>query len=102
MLLQCIGVKEAVEPQFLSGRLVPGACYLLCSDGFRHEVSKQEIREKIEEEVWEKVKSHNNQEGIMKGMNRALDRLISMSKSRGERDNISAILIQTMEEIQAC
>ncbi len=102
VLLQCIGVKEAVEPQFLSGRLVPGACYLLCSDGFRHEVSKQEIREKIEEEVWEQVKSHNNQEGIMKGMNRALDRLISMSKSRGERDNISAILIQTMEEIQAC
>lgn len=102
VLLQCIGVKEAVEPQFLSGKIVPGACYLLCSDGFRHEISRREMLESVEEEAWEPIKKQKAYKEIMAGMNKALDKLIVRSKSRGERDNISAILVQTMEEMPTC
>ena len=98
MLLQCIGVKEEVEPEFVSGKLVPGACYLLCSDGFRHEVSREEILTAVEEEAWEPVQNQQTESEIMNGMQMALDILIEKAKERGERDNISAILIQTLEE----
>lgn len=101
VLLQCIGVKEAVEPQFLSGKIVPGACYLLCSDGFRHEVSRQEMLEAVDEEAWEPIRRQKAYQEIMTGMNQALDALIGKNKSRGERDNISAILVQTVEEMPA-
>ena len=100
VLLQCIGVKEEVEPEFITGKLVPGACYLLCSDGFRHEISREEILEAIEEKVWEPVKMQRPESEIMSGMKTALDMLIEKTKERGERDNISAILIQTLEEVE--
>lgn len=102
VLLQCIGVKECVEPEFLTGKIVPGACYLLCSDGFRHEVSRQEMLESVEEKAWELIKKQKEYGEIMSGMNEAIDDLIEKNKSRGERDNISAILVQTMEEIESC
>lgn len=101
VLLQCIGVKEEVEPEFVSGKLVPGACYLLCSDGFRHEVSREEILAAVEEKAWEPVQNQQPENKIMDGMQAALDMLIEKAKERGERDNISGILIQTLEE-EAC
>lgn len=102
VLLQCIGVKEYVEPEFISGKIVSGACYLLCSDGFRHEVSRKEMLAAVEEKAWEPLQKQKSQDAIMSGMNEALDELIATNKNRGERDNISAILIQTMEEIESC
>lgn len=102
VLLQCIGVKEYVEPAFLTGKIVPGACYLLCSDGFRHEVSRKEMLAVVEEKAWEPLQKQKPQSEIMLGMNEALDELIALNKSRGERDNISAILVQTVEEIEVC
>lgn len=98
VLLQCIGVKEEVEPEFIAGNLVPGACYLLCSDGFRHEVSRDEILAVVEEMVWEPIRKQQPESEIKVGMNKALNMLIEKVKERGERDNISAILIQTLEE----
>ena len=98
VLLQCIGVKEEVEPEFIAGNLVPGACYLLCSDGFRHEVSRNEILAAVEKMAWEPVRKQQPENEIVTGMNKALNMLIEEAKTRGERDNISAILIQTLEE----
>lgn len=102
VLLQCIGVKDKVEPEFITGKLVAGACYLLCSDGFRHELSRQEMLEVVEEQVWELLKRQKQDEEMLSGMNEALDELIGRNKERGERDNISAILIQTMEVTEVC
>lgn len=102
VLLQCIGVKESVEPQFLTGRMIPGACYLLCSDGFRHEISRQEILETVKAQAWEQIREQKSYQEIMTGMNKVLDELIIRGKKRGEMDNISAILVQTLEEMQSC
>lgn len=102
VLLQCIGVKEAVEPEFIVGKLHPGACYLLCTDGFRHEVSREEILAAVEEKAWVPVQKQRPEDEIMSGMRSALDGLIEKVKKRRERDNISAILVQTLEEIEVC
>lgn len=84
VLLQCIGVTENVEPCFMSGEIIPDTCYLLCSDGFRHEISPSEI--------YQVCGPQNNM--TQKMMQDNLQSLIELNKQRGERDNISAILVR--------
>ena len=45
VLLQCIGSSEEVYPDFFFGEPKAGAVYMLCSDGFRHEITEAEIWE---------------------------------------------------------
>lgn len=42
MLLQCVGASKIVEPEIVFGNTQRGV-YMLCSDGFRHEITEQEI-----------------------------------------------------------
>lgn len=44
VLLQCMGVNQFFTPQYVTGMLKKGEAMLLCSDGFRHEVSDEEIQ----------------------------------------------------------
>ena len=46
MLLQCVGASEKVEPEIITGAARCGS-YMLCSDGFRHEISAEEIRQAL-------------------------------------------------------
>lgn len=85
VLLQCIGASNIVIPEFLGGKVPPDSTYLLCSDGFRHEISSEEIYEKLS------VKSVPFQHQMQQG----LYELVEMNKSRQERDNITAILIRS-------
>jgi serine/threonine protein phosphatase PrpC len=75
-------------PQFISGNVKQGATYLLCSDGFRHEINDREIYD-----MCRYIKGRTPEE-----IQGNLSRLIELDKSRGERDNISAILIQAGNE----
>ena len=61
-----------------------GMSLLLCSDGFRHEVSEQEIYEMLKPAA--AVDGQN--------MHDRLEQLIRLSMQRGERDNITAALIK--------
>lgn len=84
MLLQCIGASEVVEPQILTGRVVKGA-YMLCSDGFRHEITEREMYESLNPvNLINKKAMHSN-----------VKYLIEQVKSRQEKDNISVVLIKT-------
>ena len=47
MLLQCVGASTVVEPAFYFGNVVPNSVFVLCSDGFRHVVSDEEIFENL-------------------------------------------------------
>ena len=87
VLLQCIGASRIVEPVYYSGRVVPDECWLLCSDGFRHEISAQEIQEALRPES-------NRSEADME---HHLRTLVETDKDRMEQDNISAILIRTVK-----
>lgn len=85
VLLQCIGASPTVVPDFFVGTISPGSRYLLCSDGFRHEISPDEIYGML---------SPIGAPGYEQ-MKKGLDELVELNKSRQETDNITAILIQT-------
>lgn len=85
ILLQCIGASPGVEPEFYRGTVAPDTSYLVCSDGFCHEISAQEMFERLGPQVctnpavmW--------QNGIY---------LTDLAKQRKEQDNISLILVKT-------
>lgn len=84
VLLQCIGASKTVEPDFYQGKCMPGECYMLCSDGFRHRVTSEEISIAF-------APDNNSEEEKMR---QNIVRLIELNKQREETDNISAILIK--------
>ncbi|MBQ6574810.1 MAG: serine/threonine-protein phosphatase [Lachnospiraceae bacterium] len=84
MLLQCVGASRSIEPVVIYGKTEKGA-YMLCSDGFRHEISTREMYESLNPvNLINKNAMHSN-----------CRYLIDLVKSRKERDNISVILIKT-------
>lgn len=83
LLLQCIGASKVVEPQVICGYTEKGA-YMLCSDGFRHEITENEIYESLNPiNLMNKDAMHNNAKY-----------LIEQVKRRNEKDNISVLLIK--------
>lgn len=85
VLLQCVGASEEVYPDMFFGDVLTNAVYMLCSDGFRHEISSDEI--------FNEFQPNNllNQES----MDAASIRLIELNKQRQERDNITVALVRT-------
>lgn len=83
MLLQCVGASKTVEPEILYGDTERGV-YMICSDGFRHEITEDEIFESLKPiNLMNKAAMHNNSRY-----------LIDQVKKRGEKDNISVLLIK--------
>lgn len=86
VLLQCVGASQIVEPEFTKGVMVPGAVYMLCSDGFRHQITEQEILDKIGPGV------APDEEQMKYGC----IYLTELVKKRKENDNISVALIRNV------
>lgn len=84
VLLQCIGVNQNVEPQFVKGSIKEGEAVLLCSDGFRHVVSETEINERLQPE---KLSGED-------AIKQELIQLVELNKRRQETDNISVIYVK--------
>lgn len=83
-LLQAIGTAEKVKPVFTNGNLASGEAMLVCSDGFYHEISADELYGVLAPVV---LTDEHEMEYCLKGVTELL-------KDRGETDNISAILIK--------
>ena len=83
MLLQCVGASERLEPEIIVGETENDA-YMVCSDGFRHEITENEIYESLNP-----TNLHNK-----KGMRANVKYLINLVKQRKEKDNISVVLIK--------
>lgn len=84
ILLQCIGASATVEPVFYQGIAEPETSYLICSDGFCHEISHEEMLEQL---------------GPQACVNATVMRqnciyLTELVKQRKEQDNISLILLK--------
>lgn len=85
VLLQCVGASDEVYPDMFFGATHGNAVYMLCSDGFRHEISADEIYEKLNPNVLlDEYQMNTNAEA-----------LIELNKARGETDNISVALVRT-------
>lgn len=85
VLLQCVGASDEVYPDMFFGDVKENAVYMLCSDGFRHEITTDEIFEKLRPDVLFDDST----------MNKHTVELIELNKQRKERDNISVILVRT-------
>ena len=84
VLLQCVGAGAKVSPAYNFGEYSEGDLFILCSDGFRHKLKKEEIeslfnpkRLNSEGELYERIKN-----------------AIEINKQRQEQDNISVIAIK--------
>lgn len=83
VLLQCVGASKTISSQQIIGKLVPGT-YLLCSDGFRHKITWQEMIGAF----------HKDQLVNADVMSSRANTVIEGVKRRGEKDNISVIVIK--------
>lgn len=84
IILQCIGASEKLQTVYKSGNLKTGDVFLLCSDGFVHELEEDEIRGLLEPELL------INQFAVKKCL---LD-AVSLVKKRGEKDNITVVVVK--------
>jgi serine/threonine protein phosphatase PrpC len=84
VLLQCVGGALQVESEIFEIDTTKYKGFLLCSDGFRHVVSKNEMENEIS----------GLQNTSKESINEALTRLIELNKQRGEKDNITSIYIE--------
>ncbi len=87
MLLQCVGASKEVEPQLIFGDLSVNEIYMVCSDGFRHELTAEEIHNSL---APSKIKD-------MKIAAETLKSLVETLKIRKEKDNISVALIKCVK-----
>lgn len=85
VLLQCIGASPFIQPDFFYGDIKSEEVYLLCSDGFRHIITEQEMFEQFD------PKRHQNEEML----NKSAVYLTDLNKYRNEKDNISVIVVRT-------
>lgn len=98
VLLQCIGSSKEVVPAIIHGQLDTNANYLLCSDGFRHVLTEKELWEEFSDAAMETMW----QEESCGDYPRARMHLKSLAKTvmeRGERDNLTAVLLHVDEEV---
>ena len=84
VLLQCVGASDEIYPDMFFGDIKQNASYMLCSDGFRHEITPDEIYEKFQPGALYSTDD----------MYRNAQELIELNKYRAERDNISVALIK--------
>lgn len=85
VLLQCVGASDEVYPDMFYGYTKENAVYMLCSDGFRHVISPEEIYEKLQPAALMDANM----------MNVNTKDLIELNKMRKELDNISVALVRT-------
>ena len=85
VLLQCVGASEVLRPEMFFGEIKKNAVYMLCSDGFRHEVTPHELFRYLNPKYLTNSRA----------MKKHADYLIELNKKRKETDNISVVLIRS-------
>ena len=82
--LQCVGASEIIIPEFSHGEYKTGEVYMVCSDGFRHVIAKEEFEKLMEPKKMDTEKALKDVAVYCTELN----------KSRQEKDNISVILLK--------
>jgi len=86
ILLQCIGASEVVYPDIFYGDTKPETVYMLCSDGFRHVITEDEIHQYLDPHAVTDADDLKSR----------LVALIELNKERRERDNITVVAVKTV------
>lgn len=83
-LTQCIGVSGDITPEIKFGTIESGTNYLICSDGFRHVITEEEIFDGLSPK---RITTKSS-------MQARIRELIETVKNRKESDNISAVMFR--------
>lgn len=86
ILLQCVGASRIVEPEVGYGKIKNEDIILLCSDGFRHKITSQDMFNTLKAKMDER------------SLRSSLYYLTEKSKELYEEDNISALVIRIIKE----
>lgn len=84
VLLQCIGVRKDMAPVYTTGEVQELDKYLLASDGLYKSVDDLEFNKYIS----------NNE---ISGSNNISRDIVNLSMARGERDNITSIIVEVSQ-----
>lgn len=87
VLLQCVGASTYIEPDFYVGEAPADSIFMLCSDGFRHLITSEELFANLNP-----MQLIDEQTMIDSAVY-----LVELNKFRKEDDNISVALIRTCE-----
>ena len=83
VLTKCVGSFGYERPDFCMGRIGNGQALLLCSDGFRHCVTNQELSEVLQPGQLREEEQ----------ITRRLQEIGEACMKRGEKDNMSAVYV---------
>jgi len=86
VLLQCVGATKDIEIEFHTGEIKEDTVFMLCSDGFYHEISHEELH----------VNLHHSRLLDETQMKEKTVELVELVKERNEVDNISVIVTKVM------
>lgn len=86
VLLQCIGAGRTVRPDIFVGKVKKNAVFMLCSDGFWHMITPEEMSQELNYEAMSNAGT----------IQHTLAELTDLCKQRGETDNISVVLVKTV------
>lgn len=86
VLLQCVGATKEINVAITSGEVEDGTMFMLCTDGFYHEINDAEMLDNLHPETLP-------EENTMKGK---LIELVELVKQRQESDNISVLLAKVI------
>lgn len=89
VLLQCIGASAVVVPEMYHFEVKENEAYLLCTDGFRHKISEDEMLQLFRPSSLASEQMMQQHIGV----------LIDRDKERKECDNITAILLKIGLEV---
>lgn len=87
VLVQCVGAKEKIEIYKSIGSVGKREFFLLCTDGFYNKLDINELKKDI-------TKSKATDNGRLQKISR---NAVEKIKSKGEKDNISVILVHSQQ-----
>ncbi len=85
IILQCVGGQESILPVYRRGEIENMTIYFLCSDGFIHKLKEKELEEIMS------PRTLSDRNAIRKAMLDGIERV----KQRGEKDNITVVVVRT-------
>ena len=81
ILLQCVGVRNSVKPSKKIGKVNENDSFLLCSDGFYHALTPNEVKTLLMQSNIEAINDH-------------LQQLVQQLRLRGEIDDATALVLK--------
>lgn len=86
VLLQCVGAAKEIEVDFSTGDVNKNTVFMLCSDGFYHQISEEELALNLNPET---IKNDQH-------LKDKVVQLVELVKTRNEVDNISVVAAKVL------